>query len=66
MRKTPEKPKIALPKASQLIEVDWKEMRDEGVYERASNQDQTPKEVIEAIESNWVLRGFFSDRGTEF
>ena len=71
MRKTPDRLKVALPKASQpneVLSIDLKEMRDEGLYVLFITDECTrytrgqiikskqPKEVIEAIEANWVLR----------
>ena len=88
MRKPSDKPKVSLPKASkpnEVVSIDLKEMTNEACYilfftdefTRYTRgeviKNKTPREVVNAIEKNWILRGpgypskgFFSDRGTEF
>ena len=72
MRKTPDRPKVALTKASQpneILSIDLKEMRVENIYilfitDKCTRytrgqviQSKQPQEVIKAIETNWILRG---------
>ena len=71
-RKGAEKPKVSLPKASdsnQVVSIDLKEMREEGVYilymvDECTKftrgeviPNKTPMAVIEAIERNWIRLG---------
>ena len=71
-RKGAERPKVSLPKASdvnEVVSIDLKEMREEGVYilymvdeftkftRGEVIKNKTPSAVIEALERNWIRLG---------
>ena len=88
MEKTLDRPKVSLAKASQpneILSIDLKEIKADNLhilfitdkctrYTRGQViKTKQPRDVIQAIETNWVLqcpgwpsKGFFSDQGGEF